>query len=105
MTPSSPTQLWIAFSPTYAPAPYVFQRALAHDRPPLELERFWPSALRALFLVFDFFCFDFLLFFAFGFFFGFNFAFASFIGAAKLPTPSNVTLDGVANIGGADGMP
>jgi hypothetical protein len=26
-------------------------------------------------------------------------------GGAKLPTPANVTLDGVAKIGGADGTP
>jgi hypothetical protein len=39
-----------------------------------------------------------------GFFFGFAFDRAP-LGGSELPTPLNVTLDGVAKIGGAPGTP
>jgi hypothetical protein len=64
----------------------------------LTLDPFCALPCRAL-------CFGFGLFFAFFFGFGFGFAFTTGAGAAKLPNPSNVTLDGVAKIGGAPGKP
>ncbi len=67
--------------------------------------------LRALLFAFldfptdRFLCFFLVFFFGFAFFFGLAFALTTVSVAEKLPTPANVTLDGVAKIGGALGTP